>query len=812
MSFLDAAHPWVLALAVPVWAALGAAAFRNRPARPGAVGRFALSVLATGCLLAGLAAPSIRTTRRAAAHVAIAADVSASMALAGAPPPETLRVSLARALPDVPLDLVPFSPGDRTDLAAGLADAAAALPEGRGLVLLVGDGRGAVEEAVAEATRLASRGVAVHTLMPRLTVPADVRVTGVAPLAPPEAGQPVALELRLAANVDAEAEIILRHEGADRPPETRSVRLEAGSGASLRFDAPPPPEGIVRYAAEVASPADTVAENNRATLALLVGPPRRFVYLHGGPEPGAVRDLLPRPVTTMSDEAGLAVPSDAAVVVLDDVPAPPAAEVRRLAARVTEGGLGLVVLGGERSFAAGGYAASPLDDLLPVTSRAGKRPPVALVLALDTSGSMNETVGGVQKLALAKQAVLELRPALAEGDRPGLVAFADQPDVVTAPAPLEAWPALRGALLAVRAAGGTRITPAVRTALGLLEPSSANATRRHVLLLSDGQSEDFDVAALLAACREAGVTVSTVATGADADLARLAALAEGTGGRFYRTRDLARLGATFLRDLAAVRGEGLKEGPLQPRRHTAPPLWDAPAGPLPPVAAWNPTRMRPEATLHWAATHEDRDVPLLASWRRGLGAVAAMPWPAGEAPDGLAAHLPAILAWLRGPADPGPWEARIEERGGRWVVRAEVPPEGIPEAGEFTATAFPEGRAEARAASLEQVEPGIFEADLGPASGSAAAVVVAGKPGGGRVRLARPGLPPAEYEAFGADLDALERIAEAGGGRLHTSPAAVADAVREHIDRAMRPVGLWFLRAGLGAIVLLVGLRLAGRL
>src|SRR3712207_7880298 len=57
-------------------------------------------------------------------------------------------------------------------------------------------------------------------------------------------------------------------------------------------------------------------------------------------------------------------------------------------------GRGLVTIGGNRSYALGGYRNSPLEDLLPVVSEIldpKRRQSVAQVLAIDTSGDRKST-------------------------------------------------------------------------------------------------------------------------------------------------------------------------------------------------------------------------------------------------------------------------------------------------------------------------------------------------------------------------------------------------------------------------------------
>ncbi len=836
MDAIHLARPWVLVLALGVSAALIAAAFPRRGRRPGAAARAALGCLAAGLLLAALAGPSVRIGEGAAA-VVVAEDVSPSMMLAGAQLPlDTLQEAVE--VHGVPVE--PFGRADPgTDVAQGLRRAARALPQGRGgVVLLYTDGRETEGDAVRAASELASRGVPVHALLPDLASVADVRIASILPLTEARPGQGLRLQVRVASTVTASAVLRVSRPAAEEGPALtweRSLDLRPGLGATAVIEETAPSSGLLAYRAEVTAEADAVAENNAASLLVQVGPPRSVAYVHGGERPGRAARWLERSlpaglvVQTVAAAEGVSYGPDVAVVVLDNMPAREslAAEpARRLARRVSNGGLGLLVLGGDAAFGAGGYADSPLDAVLPAETPAERRP-VRLVLVIDASGSMNEAVGGVRKLTLATQAVLALRPALGPDDRVAIVAFATEAQPVSPLRPVAEWAALRRSLLTLTAGGGTRISPALGAALGLLLPEPADEeTARHVLLLSDGRSEDFEVARLAGAFREAGVSVSAVATGADADRGRLGRLAEATGGRLYVERDLARLAETFLADLARARGEGLVKGPLGVSWGRPAPIWGAPGPPLPPVSAWNPTRARDEATVHWVGVSgtddddDDKPPPLLASWRVGIGAAAALPWPVSGASGawleeaGLPQRLAEIVLWLRGPDVPPDWSARLVERDARRLVRAVLAPEAIVDkAPGFVATVFGTGAVEARRVELEQVEPGTYEASLGRSRGPAAAVVVA-REGGGRERmtLAAPGLPAAELDAFGVDLERLERIVAAAGGRIHATPESLAAALEAIEQRSYRPAGWHLAWAGAAAAVLLVVLRLAGKL
>jgi Mg-chelatase subunit ChlD len=842
MSVIHLARPWVLLLAIPVVAAALAPALRRRGRRPGAAGRAVFGSIAAGLLLVALAGPSVRVGERGA-HLAVAEDASASMRIAGAQlGPENIECRIGAAR----LRVVAFADETfaGTSVAEALREAARALPRPEGVVLLYSDGRETEGDARTAAAEIAARGIQVHTLVPELEPVADARITSITSPTDARPRQAIRIRIGVASTVANEVRLgVSRPAVGDLSARTwnRSIDVVAGLGSTVAIEDVAPAGGTIAYRAEISARGDTVPENDTAALLLQIGAPRSVVCVHGGQRPSRaarwLQDALPPGIRlrTVSADEGLPQGPNVAVMVLDNLPAREslAAEpARRLAARVRDGGLGLLVLGGDAAFGAGGYADSPLDAVLPVETLTERRP-IRLVLAIDASGSMNETFGGVRKLSLATQAVLALRPALDPHDRVGVVAFASEPRRVSPLRPVAEWAELRRALLGVQAGGGTRITPALEAAREMLPDQPPDEeTARHVLLLSDGRSEDFQAAYLAAAFREAGVTVSAVATGEDARRAELRRLAEATGGRLYVETDLARLGETFLEDLARARGEGMLSGPLRAAWRSAQPVWTKTAPPLPPVPAWNPTTARPEATVHWigvpqaAAPGSDGPgektdpPPLLASWRVGLGAAAAMPWPVADAPEAwrteadLPRRLADVVLWLRGPHVPPGWSARLLERGGRRLVRATLGPAALEEeAPAFVATVFRGGVGEPQRVEMEQVEPGIFEASLGPARGPAASVVV-GRTGRERehITLAAPGLPPAEFDAFGVDRRRLEEIARAGGGRLHTSLDSVL-AVLEAIERrGYRAVGWYFAWAGAAAGVLLVVLRLAGRL
>jgi hypothetical protein len=146
-------------------------------------------------------------------------------------------------------------------------------------------------------------------------------------------------------------------------------------------------------------------------------------------------------------------------------------------------------------------------------------------------------------------------------------------------------------LLSLRAGGGTVLGGAFREALRLLQ--GVPVERKALLVLSDGIISD-PKEPILALAATAGVEVSALALGPDADAAFLEALAQRGGGRFYRAATPQELPRLFLKEGQEVfQGERL-EGrfPVEALSH---PLTEGFA--FPPLSVLLPARAEPWAQV-----------------------------------------------------------------------------------------------------------------------------------------------------------------------------------------------------------------------
>ncbi|MEV4706186.1 VWA domain-containing protein [Actinoplanes sp. NPDC049316] len=177
-----------------------------------------------------------------------------------------------------------------------------------------------------------------------------------------------------------------------------------------------------------------------------------------------------------------------------------------------------------------------------VARTSGKVPARAVVLVLDTSGSMSGA-----RLAAARAAALDYAAAAPADIRLGVVTVSD--DAAVALAPTTDRTAFRVTISRLAAKGRTALYDGISAAQKLLEPE--DLLERRIVVLSDGADTSSKLSAdrLLSATARADATVDAVAFGAEVDRQRLADLAGASGGRVLTVGDASSLRASF-RDMA----------------------------------------------------------------------------------------------------------------------------------------------------------------------------------------------------------------------------------------------------------------------
>ncbi|MBN2477034.1 MAG: VWA domain-containing protein [Pirellulales bacterium] len=284
-------------------------------------------------------------------------------------------------------------------------------------------------------------------------------------------------------------------------------------------------------------------------------------------------------------------------------------------------GGGLIVTGGKRSFTAGGYRATPMEEMLPVASSLS----LAMVLVIDQSGSMEEE----GRIDLAKLAGKQTVDMLGPRDLIGVLGFQDESRWIC---PLQLCPdeetkqRLHVQIDAITTAyARTNLYPAMQTAFEALQKTAADL--RHMIVLTDGtdltagQHKAADFEELTRRIVQSGVTISTVAVGKGSDVKLLQDLA-GIDARvhcYYRDEptDVPAVFADDIRRRLAAGRLGLVEGSVDVKVVDASGVFE----PLdlegvPRLSGYIETLPKQSSRIVLAT---DLGQPLLAWWRFGRG-------------------------------------------------------------------------------------------------------------------------------------------------------------------------------------------------
>ncbi len=736
--------------------------------------------------------------------------------------------SIAVATPSAAdvLDRSVAAPGfEGSDLAAALRYASALVPpDAAGRLIVFSDGNATGGDALAAGREIARAGrttggpgagggVSVDVVPLEYRVENEVVVEQVD--APPRAaGESVVLVrvvLRSTGPATGTLRVFREGEPVDADPDSpgtgRRVTLSAGRQVELiearlgperlhRFEAvfePDAPEGQAR-------PVDTVLANNTGR-AFTVTPGKGAVLLVDGVSeaaPGSVGLTLARSleqsgidVTTVGTAGvpgGLLELQSYDLVILQNVPAEaiPDAAQEQLVAYVRDLGGGLLMLGGPDAFGAGGWRGSIVEPILPVELDIPEKlivPEAAIVFVLDNSGSMNRTVLGSARSQqdIANESAARAVATLDPRDLVGVIAFNSSPAVIEPLGPNDNPDRTAAKVRAIASGGGTSIGPAVRIARDQLR--EADAKLKHVIVLTDGMSDDAEALPQLAQAMrtEDGIFVTTIAVGDQADANTLREMARVGEGSFFNVVNPNVLPRVFLKAVRVVRSPLVREVPFDVvMLPTGSPLVAGIAQP-PRLEGLVLTQARPEPSITYAMATPEAE-PVLAHWAVELGQVGAFTSDAHRWAE----------RWLDWPGYSTFWAqvARGLSRtsaGEGGELRTELTPEGLrvryaaySESGEpidlltIPATVYtPEG--ESREIVLTQVGPGEYRATA--EAGASGNYIVVARPRLGTTPL-RPVVGGAtvatgvEYQRLESNRELLERLAAETGGRVldPTSP------------------------------------------
>ncbi|MCC5828995.1 MAG: VWA domain-containing protein [Phycisphaeraceae bacterium] len=458
---------------------------------------------------------------------------------------------------------------------------------------------------------------------------------------------------------------------------------------------------------------------------------------------------------------------------------------RALMLYVQDIGGGMIVIGGDRSFGAGGWTGAPLADVFPVDTQIPDMtilPPAALSLVIDKSGSMGMIVPGTRQTqqTVANEASILALETLLPQDFLQVVAFDHQTDVIVPMGPNRDPVRTERLIRGIRPGGGTAIGLGMEVAWQAMERLPEDVAVKHMIVLTDGVSmvppggwED-----LIKRVADSGITVSTIGVGGEVDHMLLENIARETGGIYHFVRDPRQLPQVFMRESRTIRRTLVRDAEFRPRPADRSPLTEG-LGEIPPLGGLVLTGVRDDPRVVNAWMGPD-DAPVLAYWQVGLGRVAAF------TSDATARWATNWLEWagfesfwrnlvdtVARPSAESMLELNTSLRGRSLHVRLEHFPEEdqAPVGRSMTAQAsvvLPDGQISPM--TLEQTGPGIFEGRMDAPDDGDYLVSASVQSGDGAYRGMTFGVaarrPDAELEHFTSNRAAVERIARVTGGRV----------------------------------------------
>ena len=596
---------------------------------------------------------------------------------------------------------------DRTSLAAATRLGLALLPsDATGRIVMISDGNENVGSVLQEAQQLGAAGIPIDVLPIQYERDSEVIFEQLKAPATATDQETINLQMVLRSKQACSGKILLWHNDElldlNGPAEGGGFDVELSPGPN-RFERPVPlyVSGAHRFRAQFVpdnAADDTIADNNVGRAFTCVSGQGRILILTTSEDMSAEQSsarILADALATEKLVCEIEVAGDQvldqvrlldySLVVLGNVPAGSLRdeEKQALAVYVRELGGGLIMVGGEDSFGAGGWLGSPVEEVMPVSFDVKHKKEFlkgALVLVMHAC----EIPAGNH---IGERCAIEAVKALSQYDLVGVLAYGWQG------AQQQHW------TVPLQEVGDrTRIIGAIkRMSMGdlpdldeVMRPGvealmkRPDAGAKHMIVVSD-----FDPQAprsdLINAMKDNGITCTTIAIGYGGhfiDEYKANQIAKSTGGRFERTNDYSKLPQIFIKESRVVRRSLVQEGLFHPQ--IVNPLSPLVAGltgqGLPDLRGMVLTTKKDAATVPVVRrTQDQEDDPLLAHWQAGLGKTIAFTsglWPKWgtdwTAWPGFSKFWAQAVRWASRQQEAAAFDITTSVQGGRGKIRIDA--------------------------------------------------------------------------------------------------------------------------------------------
>lgn len=673
-----------------------------------------------------------------------------------------------------------------TNMEQALKLASSLIPSGdRKRIVLVGDGRENAGDSLKQARILKQQNVSLDVFPIENKDENEVQLKNISVPESLHLNEEFEISIKVDSTVKTEAVLKLY---TDRELTLEKKLLLQEGENNFAFTHIAARDGLITYTAVIDPVEDTVSKNNKAAAFTQVGDAAHILVVQD-------EDLGASEIIKMLEE-------DVRITVVKPANAPGTLEemnkydaflisnvsaerlsdkfLNSLEQSVRNSGKGLLVTGGENSYAPGGYYKTALEKILPVNmdiKPKEEHPNLGLLLVIDKSGSMSSGQYGISKIELAKEAAIRSTEVLSKDDTVGVIAFDSALSWVVKPQKPGNLQSIHDAIGTIRADGGTSILPPLEEAIKAL--SEVKTKLKHIILLTDGQAEKNGYEPLIEEAGRQGITLSTVAVGSEADTELLGALAEGGRGRFYATDEFSDIPKIFAKETFLAGKTYLNNRSFTPvLKSFSEIIKDIKSVPL--LDGYVGTTAKDTAKVVFSS---DQDDPILATWQYGLGRTAA--W----TPDAKGLWTSKWLAWEQSPQF---WKTlmswlmqkksledytlKASMSSGTGTVELTLPPEEIRQGETVEGTLVSPSGAE-QPIKLSPVQPGVFRGDFdGDETGVYTASILV-KAGDELIKSITSGIAVSyspEYAIFRKDsTEFMQKLASEGNGRVLGSSGEV---------------------------------------
>lgn len=382
-------------------------------------------------------------------------------------------------------------------------------------VLIVSDGK-ENNGKLFSLSDLVKKNDIIITMVPILEKPEDVFVKD---LITPEnilVGKPFEIETNIF-STRSYKNIILQVSIGNNETIQKEVELKKGKN-SFVFSGNFPTAGIFEVTTKILN-NDIFQKNNTKTIQVKTSDAKAILI---------ATDEADSPIAQLVSESKIISPIDFPRqvsellpyngIVIENIPWNKLLDIGKMSALkeyVSRGGK-LFVSGGQRSFGFGDYMGSSLEEILPVKINPSGL--VSMIVGIDISGSMEADVGGMRKIDVAINSLLDISKSLEANDELGVHLYNEKKSKSDIWIPLSKNKDFESIFNEKRnyipkPAGGTFILPALQTIYDLL---AVNERKMRIgVIITDGESQEIKFEEILTKFKDNSPPITVILIGAD---------------------------------------------------------------------------------------------------------------------------------------------------------------------------------------------------------------------------------------------------------------------------------------------------------